>query len=58
VTADQGLPPRPGEQRPGQIGKKGGGVPKERPLEKPIELPGPQPPEEKPKKGPIPEPTI
>ena len=38
---DPGLPPRPGEPVPGEVGKKGGEVP-ERP-EAPADLPGKKP---------------
>jgi len=52
---DRGLPPRPGEQPPGDVGRKGGDAPPpERPIDDgPTELPG-----RKPEAKPIPEPTI
>jgi hypothetical protein len=54
--ADRGLPPRPGEPTPGDVGKKGGGEPdRERPIDEPTELPGRDP---EPRKGLGPQPTI
>jgi len=54
-VSERGLPPRPGEPTPGDIGKKGGDAPPpERPTDEPTELPGRKPEP----KGPIPQPTI
>ena len=54
--ADRGLPPRPGEPTPGDVGKKGGGEPDgERPIDEPTALPGRDPGVEK---GRVPQPTI
>jgi len=53
---ERGLPPRPGEPRPGDVGKKGGDSPDEKPIiDEPTGLPGRKP---DPKKGPIEQPTI
>ncbi|MDO8506151.1 MAG: hypothetical protein Q7S41_00920 [Candidatus Limnocylindria bacterium] len=55
--SDRGLPPRPGEPVPGDVGKKGAETPDEggRIVDEPTELPGRNPGV---KKGPTLQPTI
>ena len=54
--SERGLPPRPGEPQPGDVGKKGGDSPDEKPIaDEPTGLPGRKPDV---KKGPIEQPTI
>jgi len=57
VTIDDGLPRRPGEPGPGDVGKKGGDTPgDDGPIvDEPTDLPRTDP---NPRKGPIQQPTI
>jgi hypothetical protein len=55
-VSERGLPPRPGEPVPGDVGKKGGESPEgDQPLDDPTGLPGRKPDV---RKGPIQQPTI
>jgi hypothetical protein len=53
VVPDPGLPPRPGEPIPGDVGKKGGGGPPAIPLGGPTDTPPEKPGTEKGPKTPV-----